>query len=151
MEVRPRRRRSGCLMRDSIELAAAASGIDLQLLGLVITAGASVLVALIGGNALVKAKRTPAPAEPVPVQDVWEENRKVRNEIRELRGELRTVHGALGVSLRWMQRAIRDWGTGYPPPPLSEAEIELLEKAGGPLPFDPEWDEPIDGSIERTS
>lgn len=62
-----------------------------QNLGTILTVGGSVVVAFIGGMSLIWAKGKAPAREPVPIQDIWEENRQVTREYRELRGK----HGEL--------------------------------------------------------
>lgn len=110
-----------------------------DLLGFVISGGATVIVAGIGAWAMKQAKRTPPAAEPTPVQDVWAENWKRGAEIKVLNGEIKVVRAAYTVALDWIERALRIWNRGDAAPALSRREYEILEKAGEELPFEPAY------------
>jgi hypothetical protein len=86
--------------------------------GLVITAGASVAVALIAMLGTLIAKRS---STPVPIQDVWKEN-------RELRAEFRNMQVGFDVLFHWMERAISTWGDPGGPPVFTDQDRAALEK-----------------------
>jgi hypothetical protein len=117
-----------------------------QLIGFYITAGASVLVSIIGGAFMVRAKRQPPPPDPVPITAVWEENRKVHQEIAETRKQFRQAMAALDVFARWAQRVVEEWG-GPTPPAFTPREVEILEQAGAEIPYDPDWDDEEDPAM----
>jgi hypothetical protein len=124
----------------SVVAAEAPSEAGSSVVGLLITTGGTVVVALIGTMAMRDAKKKPVVAEPTPIQDVWEENRKRGQDIQVLQNELRVVRAALTVALDWIERALRAWfsnGRETPPPELSRREFEILEKSGEELPFTP--------------
>ena len=93
--------------------------------GLLITAGSAVLVALIGGILAIVAKNRPTP---VPINDVWDENREMRRENSEMRVEIRTLQDAFGILFHWVERAASDWNQNKPMPTFSEEERIILEK-----------------------
>jgi len=88
--------------------------------GTIITVGGSVMVAIIGGGFALWAKNH-TPKQVVPIQDVWAENRTMRNEIRDL-------ENAFDVAFRWMERAIRDWNTGRPLPEFTREDEQVIGK-----------------------
>lgn len=88
--------------------------------GTVITVGGSVVVAVIGGGFMVWAKNH-TPAAPTPIQDVWDENRTLRAEIRDL-------ENAFDVGFRWIEQAVRDWNTGRPLPQFTDEDKAIIGK-----------------------
>lgn len=92
--------------------------------GTVITVGGSVVVAVIGGAFMVWAKNH-TPAAPTPIQDVWDENRTLRSEIRDL-------ENAFDVAFQWIQLAIRNVSDGKPLPEFSDEETATIGKIRRP-------------------
>lgn len=93
--------------------------------GLVITAGASVAVALIGAVSMVIAKRS---SSPVPIQDVWAENRQLNAEKDVLEQKHREVLDAFNVAISWIERAIRNDHDGRPLPEFTSDERDVIGK-----------------------
>ncbi len=93
--------------------------------GLVITAGASVLVALIGAGAMLVAKRS---SSPVPIQDVWAENRQLNAEKDVLEQRNRDILDAFNVAISWIERAISNDHNGKPLPEFTSDERNVIGK-----------------------
>lgn len=96
-------------------------------LGTILTVGGSVLVALIGGFFMLKARRTPAAPDEVPIQDVWQENRNLRADAKQDRTEITTLSDAFDALYAWVQRALQIWGMGDPPP-FTDEERAAIQK-----------------------
>lgn len=100
--------------------------------GTLITVGGSMVVALIGGYWMVQARRTPPGREPIPVKDLWEENRLTRKEAHDVRVEnerladvARDHEEAVIVLWRFVQRLIDAWGT-FPRPIMTKRERSVV-------------------------
>lgn len=93
--------------------------------GLVITAGASVAVALIGAIAMVIAKRS---SSPVPIQDVWAENRQLNAEKDAIEKKYYDVLDAFNVAISWIERAINSDHNGRPLPEFTTEERDVIGK-----------------------
>jgi len=85
-------------------------------IGTVLTVGGSILVALIAGGFGLWAKNH-TPRQPVPIQDVWSENRSLRADLRDVETRLddlddlsRKLRDGLGVLWRYVQRLKLAWG-----------------------------------------
>lgn len=85
-------------------------------IGTVLTVGGSVLVAIIAGAFGLWAKNH-TPRQPVPIQDVWSENRSLRADLLgvearldDLDTETRKLRDGLGVLWRYVQRLRLAWG-----------------------------------------
>jgi hypothetical protein len=103
-----------------------------QNIGTVLTVGGSILIAIITGAFALWAKNH-TPKQPVPIQDVWSENRSLRADLLgvERRFDLldvdyRKVLNALDVLWRYVQRVRAAWGTHPTMPALTPAERRTL-------------------------
>lgn len=102
-----------------------------QNIGTVLTVGGSVLVAIIAGAFGIWAKNH-TPRQPVPIQDVWTENRSLRADLRDVEERLneiddlsRGLRDGLGVLWRYVQRLKLAWGQPTMPA-LTAAERRTL-------------------------
>ncbi|MFF8187745.1 hypothetical protein ACF044_10855 [Microbacterium sp. NPDC016588] len=100
-------------------------------IGTVLTVGGSVLVAIIAGAFGIWAK-SHTPRQPVPIQDVWTENRSLRGDLRlteerveELDTENRRLRDGLDVLWRYIQRLRVAWGRPTVPT-LTASERRIL-------------------------
>jgi hypothetical protein len=100
--------------------------------GLVLTVGGSIVVAIIGGVFGLWAKNH-TPKTPVPIQDVWGENRALRGDLRaveasieELREEYHDVKEAFGGLWSYMGRVRDAWGRQPEMPRLTVMEKRKL-------------------------
>lgn len=100
-------------------------------IGTVLTVGGSVLVAVLTGIFALWAK-SHTPRQPVPIQDVWSENRSLRDDLRgvearldELDTETRKLRDGLGVLWRYVQRLRLAWGRPTIPA-LTSSERRIL-------------------------
>lgn len=101
-------------------------------LGTILTIGGSILVAIIGGVFGLWAKFH-SPKQPVPIQDIWSENRSLRADLLAEEGRYddldRNYRAALvGLDLLWryVQRIRRAWGSTPTMPTLTTAERRKL-------------------------
>lgn len=114
-------------------------------IGTVLTVGGSIVVALIALVGGVWAKHH-TPRQPVPIQDVWSENRSLRADLREVEERLndiddlsRGLRDGLGVLWRYVQRLKLAWGQPTMPA-LTAAERRTL------APLVEDLDTPGDGN-----
>jgi len=112
-----------------------------NIIGFLITGGASVVVATVGGWFMLEAKKRPPAAEPTPIQDVWKENAERGGTIKDQDKEIRLLRQALMIAFDWIERALRAWVHPDKPPSLSRREYDILEKTGEDLPFEPTYDD----------
>lgn len=100
-------------------------------IGTVLTVGGSVIVAVIAAIGGFWAKNH-TPRQPVPIQDVWSENRSLRADLLsvearldEIDTETRKLRDGLGVLWRYVQRLRLAWGRPTIPA-LSASERRIL-------------------------
>jgi hypothetical protein len=86
--------------------------------GTLMTVGGSIIVAAIGAYAMIRARRVEPGREPVPLRDIWAENRSAREEADRERAEnvalerMVTNQGtAIVVMWTYIGRLIDSWGT----------------------------------------
>jgi hypothetical protein len=101
-------------------------------IGTVLTVGGSITVAIIAGGFGLWAKNH-TPKQPVPIQDVWSENRSLRADLLgvERRFDLldidyRKALTALDVLWRYVQRVKNAWGNQPDMPALTATERRTL-------------------------
>lgn len=99
------------------------------------TAGTSVAVALIGAYAMFRAKKVPPGREPVPLKDIWEENRLTRHEAdlerdEKIALERRVANLATAAVVMWdyIIRLTDNWGSDRPMPKLSRTERAAIDR-----------------------
>lgn len=100
--------------------------------GTIITVGGSVIVAVVAGAFALWAKHH-TPRQPVPIQDVWSENRSLRADLIGVEGRLddldrlhRTALDAISILWRYVERIKGAWGIQAAMPVLSPAERRTL-------------------------
>lgn len=98
-----------------------------QNIGTALTVGGSIVVAIIGGLFAVWAKNH-VPKQPIPIQDVWTENRALRDDLRtsekhygELDDRHRVLRDAFDALHAYVARLIAAWGLG-PLPAMTPSE-----------------------------
>jgi hypothetical protein len=91
-----------------------------QNVGTILTVGGSIVVAVITVAGAAWAKNH-TPKQPVPIQDVWGENRTLRTELREVRD-------AFDALFDWAERAIRLWGASVSVPLFTKSERDTISK-----------------------
>jgi hypothetical protein len=103
-----------------------------QNVGTALTVGGSIVVAVVGGVFGIWAKHH-APRQPIPIQDVWSENRSLRTDLLgaekrydDLELQHRKVIAALEVLWRYVQRVKTAWGLRPDMPQLTAAERRAL-------------------------
>ncbi|MDF2992099.1 MAG: hypothetical protein K0S37_2613 [Microbacterium sp.] len=103
-------------------------------IGTVLTVGGSVLVAIIAGAFALWAKHH-TPRQPVPIQDVWSENRSLRADLlgveqrlEVLDGNYRSVLDGISVLWRYVERIKVAWGVQPDMPTLTAAEHRTLAR-----------------------
>lgn len=104
-------------------------------LGTIMTVGGSIVVAFIATMGAVWAKRARPGSEPVPIQDVWEENRLLlsdaktaRNENRRLERKVDEAIAAVDVLWRYVQRIRVVWPDETPLPELSPRDKDIVAR-----------------------
>jgi hypothetical protein len=90
-----------------------------QYAGTILTVGGSVTVALIGAYAMIRARKASPGREPVPIQDIWEENRLVTKDYRDLRRE----HGELEEKFTALSSEVREYKAA------KDAEVKITRHA----------------------
>lgn len=103
--------------------------------GTVLTVGGSVVVAIITVIGAVWAKYH-TPRQPVPIQDVWGENRTLRGELEKARvvnddlsDDLRRLRDGLSALWRYVSRIGDAWGVQDAMPALTPDERRALVAA----------------------
>lgn len=109
-----------------------------------IVPASTVIAALLAFAGVVIVNKT---RKPVATQDLWEENRKLRIEVREQGDRINLIEdkfekrdqerqrtiGVLGSGfdalLHYLERIRPQWGTGDAMPPFSEAEHAAIDPA----------------------
>jgi hypothetical protein len=98
-----------------------------QNIGTVLTVGGSIIVTIVGGVFAIWAKNH-APRQPVPIQDVWSENRALRADLvstekryDELEEKYRKARDALTAMWAYVRRLKHHWGQ-TPIPTLTPSE-----------------------------
>lgn len=89
-------------------------------IGTLLTVGGSVVVAIIGLIGALWVKHH-TPKQPIPITDVWGENRTLRRELAELRD-------AFDALFAWAERAIHQWGASLNVPLFTKGERALISK-----------------------
>lgn len=112
--------------------------------GQIITIGGSLCAALIGAGAMVRARRATPGREPVPLRDIWEENRLTRKEADAARDENLALERreinqgmALVVMWRYVGRLIDSWGSPAMPK-LTRGERAAIERVVEDISTPPE-------------
>jgi hypothetical protein len=98
-----------------------------QNVGTALTVGGSIIVAVVGGVFGIWAKHH-SPRQPIPIQDVWSENRALRadlvateNRYDDLEDRYRKARDALAVMWDYVRRLRANWGR-TPIPVLTSSE-----------------------------
>jgi len=98
-----------------------------QNVGTALTVGGSIIVAIIGLVGAIWAK-THTPKQPIPIQDVWTENRSLRADLiseekryGELEDRYRAARDAIDALRAYVARLIAAWGV-QPLPTMTTSE-----------------------------
>jgi hypothetical protein len=105
-----------------------------QYAGTILTVGGSIGVAFIGGYAMVRARKASPGREPVPIQDIWVENRRAREEADRERAEnialerrVANQGSAIVVLWRYVQHLTGSWGQPEMPQ-LSREDRTVIDR-----------------------
>jgi hypothetical protein len=102
--------------------------------GTIMTVGGSIVVAAIGAYAMIRARRVEPGREPVPLRDIWAENRSAREEADRERDEKHALErmvtnqgSAIVVMWSYIGRLIDSWGTAAMPK-LTRNEQAVIDR-----------------------
>lgn len=93
-----------------------------QNIGTVLTVGGSIAVAIIMGVVGPIWAKNHTPRQPIPIQDVWTENRNLRADListedrfDDLEKKYHRVHAAFNAAWAYVERLINAWGAPHVP------------------------------------